>query len=117
MAQQSGGDVMRQYLFSEVIEIVPGLDEPRLRHLIRAEIIHPVDDGMLREADVARLRLCCDLEEVFDLRDDALALVMDLVDEMHGLRGDLRAVMAALEGEADDTRARLREKIARQRVS
>lgn len=110
---------MKSYQFSEVIEIVPGLDEPFLHHLIGANIIQPVQDGpsdSLREADIARLRLCCDLGEAFDLRGDALGLVMDLVDEMHGLRGDLRSVMVALEDEAEEVRLRLRQKIARGRA-
>lgn len=106
---------MKLYLISEVIAVVDGLDEARLRHFVGAQIIQPVQqDGqdMLRESDIARLRLCCDLGDTFDLRGDALGLVMDLVDEMHGLRGEMRAVMAALEGESEELRSRLRSRIA-----
>lgn len=109
---------MKLYVFKEVISVVDGLDEARLRHLVGAQIIHPVQqDGndMLRESDIARLRLCCELGDTFDLHGDALGLVMDLVDEMHGLRGEMRTVMSALEEESEDLRSRLRSRIATHR--
>ena len=89
-----------------------------LRRLVQARIVLPMAAGAehrLRDADVARLRLCCELSDGFGLHDDALALVLDLVDEMHGLRGELRALMAALSEEEEPVQARIRDRIVRAR--
>lgn len=101
----------------EVIAAVGRLDRVRLARFVRAEVIRPADAGagrmVYRQIDIARMELLCDLCDDFDLDDTALGIVMDLVDQLHGARGDLTALMAALAEEPEEVRARIMARLAR----
>jgi chaperone modulatory protein CbpM len=64
------------------------------------------------EADLARLQLLAELAEDFDLDEDAAALVVSLVDQIHGLRRQLRALAEAVTAEPEEIRARIRGRMA-----
>ncbi|MDV7143159.1 chaperone modulator CbpM [Tropicimonas sp. TH_r6] len=93
----------------QVIADVSGLDPVRLVEFIEAEIIVPVhvpeqpEEVAFRQVDVARLRLACELCDCFEIRDETLAMVMGLVDQLHGARAELRAVVKAIETLPPDT--------------
>lgn len=94
----------------ETLAAVTRLDRARLTRFVRTEVIRPADaDGRMvyRRVDVARLELLCDLCDDFDLNDDALGIVMELVDQLHGTRSDLVALMRALGAEAEEVRVRV----------
>lgn len=98
----------RIYTRTETLAAIGPLTERRLVSLIEARIITPAEDTQsaddhYAEADLSRLALCCDLLDTFDLEEDALGMVMDLIDEMHGLRGDLNALTNALREEPEET--------------
>lgn len=106
----------RLYSYRETVLRVPGLTEERLVRFVAAEVVRPVrgdaGDGF-GQVDLARLQLACELCDGYALEDEALALVMDLVDRMHGLRRDLRALVQAIEAEGDDeVRMRLLKRAA-----
>lgn len=110
----------RRYSAAEVVAIVPGLSARALDRLVGAGILQPVsasEGPRFREIDVARLELVQDLGEHFALDDDALSLVLSLVDQLNAVRGDMRAMLEALAAEPPETRARLRTVIARTRIS
>lgn len=101
---------------AELLALVPDLSEARLAALTEAGIVSPVraEAGeRFRDLDAARLQLAVELEDVFALHDEALALVLTLIDQLNGARGDMRAVLGALAEEPPETRARLRAVIAR----
>lgn len=90
------------YSEEEIIAEVPGLDRTLLVRFVESRIVIPVQRpspprSCFRQIDAARLRLACELRESLDLNDDALAVVLGLVDRLHGARGDLRAVLEAVE--------------------
>ena len=104
----------------QVLALIPGLSDEALRALTEAGIVRPVladDEPRFREIDAARLQLALDLEEVFRLDPDALALVLSLIDQVHGLKGEMRAVLGALAEEPPETRARLRSVIRQSRIT
>jgi len=86
----------------QIIAEVPGLDRALLLRFVNARIVIPVERptqparGFL-PIDVARLRLACELCESFDFDDDALEVVMGLVDRLHATRAELRALLEAVE--------------------
>lgn len=101
---------------AELLALVPDLSEARLAALTEAGIVSPVraETGeRFRDLDAARLQLAVELEDMFALHDEALALVLTLIDQLNGARGDMRAVLGALAEEPPETRARLRAVIAR----
>lgn len=96
---------------AELLALMPDLSDARLAALTDAGIIIPLhaEDGQrFRDLDAARLQLAIELEEVFALHDEALSLVLSLIDQLNGARGDMRAVLGALAEEPPETRARLR---------
>ncbi len=87
----------RRYTEQEVIDRVAGLTRTQLVSFVRAEVIRPVltEDGTTwyRRVDLARLELLCELCDVFGLQDDALAMVISLIDRLHAARRELRLVL------------------------
>lgn len=98
----------------ETLAAVGRLDRAQLSRFVRTEVIRPADAGgrvVYRRVDIARLELLCDLCEDFELNDDALGIVMGLVDQLHGTRSDLVALMRALGEEAEEVRVRVTARI------
>ena len=94
--------------------------EAELDALIRSEVVVPVTSAagpLFRDIDVARLRLILELEDFYALDADGVAMVMSLIDQLNGLRGDMRAMLEAVAAEAPETRARLRQVIRETRVT
>lgn len=99
------------YTEEQVVLAVHRLTVRRLRGLVRAECVCPTEtpDGpAFTEADLARLELLCDLAEGFDLDEDALGVVVSLIDQLHGVRRELRALALALSEEPPEVRERVR---------
>ena len=106
--------MMRLYSETEVVARVDGLTVARLRAFVAAECVAPAEqDGRLAygEADVARLQLLAELAEDFDLDPEAAAVVVSLVDQIHGLRRALRQLGEAVAAEPDAVRDRVRERM------
>jgi chaperone modulatory protein CbpM len=74
-----------------------------------------VGDGDLRfdEVDVARIALIADLGRNLDLEDDTVGLVLSLLDQIHGLRGQLRRVADAIALQPADVRRAIVEAMQR----
>lgn len=103
------------YSETEVVATVDGLTVARLRSFVATNCIAPAErEGRLAfgEADLARLRLLAELAEDFELDAEAAALVMSLVDQVHGLRQQLRALGVAVAEEEPEVLARIRDRMA-----
>ncbi|MDB6176465.1 hypothetical protein PAF17_02980 [Paracoccus sp. Z330] len=108
----------RHYTAAEVVTLVDDLTERRLQVFVREQIVQPLqtDSGpAYRDADIARLRLLCDLLEGYELKGDAMHLVMSLVDQLNTARGDMRALMHAVAEEPDEVRLRIHRIVHRLR--
>lgn len=99
--------------FEALVSAVPGLSRRRLQRYVEAGIIIPVqrpdreadiEAMVFRPVDEARLMLACELADQFELQDEALGLMLDLVDRMHGLRAELHALMEAVAAQPTETR-------------
>ena len=109
----------RHYTLTETLSVVEDLDAEQLQRYIRAGVVVPVQSEtgpLFRELDLARLHLVVDLTEGYHLDEEALGLVMSLVDQLHGLRGDMRAMLDAVAREPTETRMRLKAAIREVRV-
>jgi chaperone modulatory protein CbpM len=113
----------RFYSETEVVARVRGLTVARLRSFVAADCLAPRErEGrlMFAEVDVARAQLLEELVEDFDLDAEAAAMVVSLVDQIHGLRHALRRLGEAVAAEHPEVRARVRERLSaarRERVS
>ncbi len=100
----------RRYHEEDVIEAIELLTPGRLERFVRMQVVAPMptDAGpVFRDIDLARLELLCDLSEHFDMEDDALEIVMSLIDQMHALRRRLRIMARAIAAEPEEVRLRI----------
>ncbi len=89
---------------SDVLAQIKGLTVTRLDYCIRETWIlpHRDDDGLrFDEVDLARLQLIVDLTEDMAVNDDAVPIILSLVDQLHRLRHHVRALDRAVT-EQDD---------------
>ncbi|MGH7057347.1 MAG: chaperone modulator CbpM [Acetobacteraceae bacterium] len=63
------------------------------------------------EADLARARLIRDLRDDLGVNDEGIAVVLDLLDQIHGLRRGLRELATALGGLPKEARARIQQEL------
>ncbi|MBV8754864.1 MAG: MerR family transcriptional regulator [Hyphomicrobiales bacterium] len=59
------------------------------------------------ETDLARARLIRDLQHDMGVNAEAIPIILDLLDQVHGLRHMLRGVATAVCTQPDETRARI----------
>jgi chaperone modulatory protein CbpM len=64
------------------------------------------------DSDVARVRLICQLHVDLEIREDAMALVLPLLDQVYDLRRSLRRLTAAVEAQPEDIRAAIAARLA-----
>ena len=81
------------YTLTEVCKIT-GLDEPLLHTFIEREWITPVQSAAFDREDVARLHLILDLEHQMGVNEDAIPIILHLIDQLHYLRGRLKSAGA-----------------------
>ncbi len=88
----------------------------RFSHLERRVLEQWIVAGWLRprrseagllfdEADVARMHLLCDLCYDMQLGDEEIAMVVSLLDQLHGTRMLLRALSAAVQDQPQNVRS------------
>ena len=65
------------------------------------------------DADVARVSLICDLHDRMGLDEEAVPVVLNLVDQIHGLRRELKCMTRAIDEQPNEVRATLRTRIER----
>jgi len=86
----------------EALATVERLTVTRLRTWTESDCVRPERGAgapAFTEVDVARLRLLCSLQDDLNLNDDALPVVLSLIDQIHGLRQALRDLGRAVEGQ------------------
>ncbi len=84
----------------DVVATVRRVELHELRLWISEGWIRPVSsDGgpVFDDLDVARIRLVCDLRTDMSLSDDAVPVVLSLLDQVHGLRRELRILAEAVD--------------------
>jgi chaperone modulatory protein CbpM len=79
------------------------------RWVERGWVLPEQESGELvfQEIDVARVRLIRDLRSRMALEEDSIPVVLSLMDQVYELRGRLRSVLHALEGEPQAVREKL----------
>jgi chaperone modulatory protein CbpM len=67
------------------------------------------EEGMQQfsELDVARARLIQDLRRDIGVNDAGVGVILDLIDQLHGLRRSLGHLLTALQAQPQDLRERL----------
>jgi len=66
-----------------------------------------VESRRFAEIDVARVQLIRDLKEDMGVNDEGIAIILDLVDQIHGLRGTLREFLSAFTAQPEAIRRKI----------
>jgi len=102
--------MIRYYSEQETITTVTRLTRARLTTYVKHEFLSPTQSEagpVYSLADLARIELICDLTEQFDFNEDALGVVLSLIDQLHGVRSELRRVMGAIEAQSDAVQSQI----------
>lgn len=96
---------------SDVVVEVEEVTLTRLRVWVRDGWVVPshATDGapQFDEMDVARLRLLCHLKDELDFGDEAIPVVLSLLDQVYGLRRELKALARAVDRQPEAVRQEL----------
>jgi len=98
-----------------VSALVQGLSEDRLYGWTTEGLVRPTLEAgevFYREVDVARLRLLVTLEDDLAVERDTVPVVVELLDQIHGLRRALRVLGKAVGQQPDPVRAEIRATVA-----
>jgi chaperone modulatory protein CbpM len=93
--------------FESVIRLVGDVEAGELRRWIEERWVLPsggAEDYVFEEVDVARIRLIAELRREFAVDEQAMPVVLHLLDQIYALRRRLRALCGALEGQPPEIR-------------
>jgi chaperone modulatory protein CbpM len=95
---------------SELMQTVALLETEALQRWIEAGWVIPVgDDDAWRfdDADVARVRLICELHYELQIEEGSLSVVLSLLDQLYATRRSLQTLMSAVAAQPEDVRSRI----------
>ena len=90
-----------------VVALFPDLETVELTAWIEQSWVRPErteDEWAFGEIDVARIRLIYDLRHNLEMPEEALPVLLSLLDQVYDLRRKLNALDAALEDYSEDVR-------------
>jgi chaperone modulatory protein CbpM len=101
----------------DLLTRVQRLTVTRLRVWVAQGWIKPADEAApsYSEADLARAALICNLEDELGFAEDDVPVLLNLIDQIHGLRAELKGLLHALEDLPPDLRATVRMRITSRR--
>src|SRR5262249_37784377 len=76
----------------------------------------PLDHGgdfLFAEGDVARVQMIVELRRDLAIDEEAMSVVLDLLDKLYGLRRQMRDLLAAIDELPDSQRDKLLSRIGR----
>jgi len=85
---------------TEVVNLIQGLTVRRLRIWVKQGWIRPeqkYQGPVFTEIDIARLHLIRQLKKDMAVNDAAIPIVLSLIDQVHGLRYELKSLAQAVE--------------------
>jgi chaperone modulatory protein CbpM len=95
----------------ELLRRFAGLDRGELLRWVENRWVLPDDAGggwVFGEVDVARIELILDIRREFLVDDEAMPLILGLVDQVYSLRRQLRRLCDALDAQPAEVREAIR---------
>lgn len=103
---------------SEVCRIVGGLTEVDVERWVSCNWVRPLREGgrfRFSEIDVARVRLIHELRDDLSIDEDTLPVVLNLLDQVYGLRANLRLLAGAVAAQPEPVRRSIADAVADRR--
>jgi chaperone modulatory protein CbpM len=102
--------------FREIVERFAELEPAELSRWVENRWIVPDAEGseeteywVFHEVDVARVELILDIRREFALDEEAMSLVLGLLDQVYSLRRQMRRLCHALESQPPEIRDAIRK--------
>ena len=101
----------------DIVARVRHLTVTRLRVWVAQGWIKPADNAAqgFSDADLARAALISNLEDELGFAEEDVPVLLNLIDQIHGLRSELMGLLDALEDLPPDIRAAVRMRITSRR--
>ncbi|MFD0986935.1 chaperone modulator CbpM [Methyloligella solikamskensis] len=101
----------------DLVSRVEQLTVTRLRVWVSEGWIRPVEDETKKfsEADLARAALIRDLVDELGVNEEEVPVILSLIDQIHGLRSELRVLVEAINELSEEGRTELKERISLRR--
>ena len=93
--------------FTAVVALFPDLGEAELQAWVERGWVLPEGnepDWIFQEIDVARVRLIHDFRHTMAVAEETMPLVLSLLDQVYTLRGQMRSLTRAVEGQPEAVR-------------
>ena len=100
----------------DLLAMVHGLTAERVKVWISRGFIVPervAGEPQFADIDVARVRLICELEDELSLDEDAVAVLLSMLDQIYSLRSRLRFMSEAIAGQPPEVRDAILALLAR----
>jgi len=101
--------------FDELMRRFAGLNSAELSHWVENRWVVPereTEEGgerwLFHEVDIARVELILDIRREFSVDDEALSLVLGLLDQVYSMRRQMRRLCDALEQQPPEIRDAIR---------
>ena len=97
--------------FDDLLLRLKGLDRRELIHWIENRWVLPEQRGgtwVFHEVDVARIELIREIRHEFAIDEESLPLVLGLLDQIYGLRRQLRRMCDALAAQPPEIQAAIK---------
>ncbi|HEX5321801.1 MAG TPA: chaperone modulator CbpM [Stellaceae bacterium] len=94
-----------------------GLERAELVRWVENRWVLPDDEGgrwVFREVDIARVELILHVRHEFAVGDDAMELMLGLLDQVYSLRRQMARLAAALEAQPAEVQAAIKRALARE---
>ena len=102
--------------FEDLLHRLKGLDRRELTRWVENRWVLPErrkDSWVFHEVDVARVELILEIRHEFAIDDEALPLVLGLLDQIYDLRRQLRRMCDALAAQPPEIQAAVRRALPR----
>ena len=100
----------------ELIALIGRLSEGELETWIAADWVRPArreGDWRFSEADVARVRLICEMRRDMAVDEEAVPLVLSLLDQLYGARSELHLLARAIARQPEPVQQDIHDTLAR----
>jgi len=101
----------------DIVSRVQHVTVTRLRVWVRQGWIRPAakESQGFSEADMARVALIRDLEDKLGFDEEQVPVLLNLIDQIHGLRAELKTMLDALEALPEEVRATVKMRITKRK--
>src|SRR5712692_308361 len=109
--RSEAGNALRMIVLEDLLNRLKELDRRELTRWVENRWVLPErrnETWIFHEVDVARIQLILDIRHEFAIDDEALPLVLGLLDQVYDLRRQLRRMCDALAAQPPEVQAVIR---------